>query len=416
MISESPARQVPLSRTQWTVLALLVISAFINLVDRGNLSIAAPLLKEELSVSTSQLGMLLSAFFWTYAIFQLFGIAGWLVDRFNVYWVLAAGFLAWSLATAMTGAAQDFGLLFLLRLVLGIGESVAFPAYSKILATSFPEHHRGLANALIDGGSKLGPALGTLVGGVLVAFFGWRVFFIGVGAMSLVWLLPWFRSIPPGWSRVAIDSVRDAPGIVDILRLRSAWGTFVGLFCANYLYYFLLTWLPAYLIWERHLSMKRMAVVGSLAYCAAAASSTASGWLSDRWIASGASPTKSRKTFAATGLTCSTIILPVAVVSDHRLAMVLLILACLAIGMFSSQHWAITQTLAGRRAVGKWSSIQNGIANLAGVVAPWLAGFLLKETGSFYWPFAVAAAFALTGAAIYLFVVGPIVQVRFETE
>ena len=124
------------------VIVLLAISAFINYVDRGNLSIAAPLLKGELGISPSKLGLLLSAFFWTYACSQLF--SGWLVDRLNVNWVFAAGFILWSAATAITGIAHTFVALFALRLLLGISESVAYPSYSKIIASNFSEERRGL--------------------------------------------------------------------------------------------------------------------------------------------------------------------------------------------------------------------------------------------------------------------------------
>src|SRR5215469_4513731 len=137
------------------VLVLLAISVFINYVDRGNLSIAAPMLKDELGISASQLGFLLSAFFWTYACLQL--VSGWLVDRLNVNWVIAGGFFLWSAATAGTGAVRAFATLFLLRLILGIAESVAYPSYSKIIALNFPEEHRGLANSVIAAGLTLGP-------------------------------------------------------------------------------------------------------------------------------------------------------------------------------------------------------------------------------------------------------------------
>src|ERR1039458_5106205 len=138
------------------VVILLVLSVSINYSDRGNLSIAAPLLKDELGISASQLGILLSSFFWTYAACQI--LAGWLVDRFAVNWVLAVGFFLWSIATAATGLIHGFALLLVLRLLLGIGESVAYPCYSTILAAHFLEHQRGLPNALIDAGTKVGPA------------------------------------------------------------------------------------------------------------------------------------------------------------------------------------------------------------------------------------------------------------------
>src|SRR5438270_12800678 len=154
------------------VLTLLVIFVFINFIDRGNLSIAAPMLKDELGLSGSQLGVLLSAFFYTYALLQ--PVSGWLVDRVNVNWVMAGGFFLWSLATALTGIAHVFAALFLIRLMLGVGESVAYPSYSKIIALNFPEEHRGLANSVISAGLVLGPGFGMLMGGMLMARFGWR--------------------------------------------------------------------------------------------------------------------------------------------------------------------------------------------------------------------------------------------------
>src|ERR1700687_3763263 len=170
------------------VLVLLALSVFINYVDRGNLSIAAPMLKDELGISASQLGILLSALFWTYACLQ--PLAGWLVDRWNVNWVFAGGFFLWSAATAATGIVHTFSGLLILRLLLGIGESVAYPSYSKIIALNFSEERRGLANAVISAGLLLGPGFGMLFGGLLMARFGWRPFFIVLGLVSLLWLVP----------------------------------------------------------------------------------------------------------------------------------------------------------------------------------------------------------------------------------
>src|SRR5208283_4991736 len=176
------------------VLALLALSVFINYIDRGNLSIAAPMLKDELHLTASQLGILLSAFFWTYACLQPF--AGWIVDRWNVNWVFAAGFFIWSAATATTGIVHVFAVLLILRLLLGVGESVAFPSYSKIIALNFPEEHRGIANAMVSTGIVLGPGFGMLFGGLLMARSGWRPFFLVLGLASLLWLVPWFQWMP----------------------------------------------------------------------------------------------------------------------------------------------------------------------------------------------------------------------------
>jgi MFS family permease len=402
-----------LSKRERWILALLVVSAFINYIDRTTLSVGAASIQKELGLSNYQLGLLLSAFFWTYAACQLFALAGWLVDRFHVGWVYAAGFLLWSAATAGTGISRGFAPLFGLRLLLGVGESVAYPAYARILAT-FPEHRRGLANAAIDAGTRTGPAVGTLLGGLLMARFGWRIFFLALGLGSLLWLAAWVFAMPDGRPAAVQEEEGDAPSVLDILFQRSAWFTFLGLFCGNYFWYFLVTWLPAYLQKARHFPAPKMAVAGAMAFFTAAASSVVCGWLSDRWIAAGATVTRVRKTFTGTGLALATIIVPVAVVRSDRAAMALLMLACAFIGMWSSNLWAITQTLAGPRAAGKWCAIQNGVGNIAGVTAPWITGWVVDRTGQFYLAFLVAALVALLGSAFTIFGIGPVEQVEFR--
>src|SRR5256886_8499504 len=167
-MSSSPSTVVhaKISRAIRRVLILLALSAFINFVDRGNLSAAAPLLKAELALSDLQLGILLAAFFYSYAFFKV--AAGWLVDHLDVKWVLAAGFFIWSVATAATGLATGFALLLTARLILGVGEAVVYPSYSKILARYFPEAQRGLANSIIITGFYAGPAFGLFFGGILM--------------------------------------------------------------------------------------------------------------------------------------------------------------------------------------------------------------------------------------------------------
>src|SRR5260370_271270 len=151
-----------LSRSVTRVVTLLAVAALINYIDRGNLSIAASLLKDELGLSASQLGILLSSFFWTYSLFQL--VSGWLADRFDAKWVMAIGFFLWSGATAATGSLPAFGALLAARLILALGESVAYPCYTRTLVRHVPEVGRGFANALIAPGVGCGPALGTFFG------------------------------------------------------------------------------------------------------------------------------------------------------------------------------------------------------------------------------------------------------------
>src|SRR5438270_9992140 len=272
----------PASRTGNRVIVLLALAALINYIDRGNLSIASSLLKDELNLSASQLGILLSSFFWTYSLFL--PVSGWLADRFDAKWVMALGFSLWSGATAMTGSLHAFAALLAARLILGMGESVAYPCYARTLVRHVPEVGRGFANALIAAGVGCGPALGTFFGGTLMARYGWRPFFIVLGVVSMAWLIPWFAWMPRG--SMAVSSVGESDvGFLEILKQRSMWGTCGGLFGANYVLYFEITWLPFYLVRERHLSMGTMAKIGGLGYLCYAAAAVVFGWISDRWIA-----------------------------------------------------------------------------------------------------------------------------------
>jgi ACS family D-galactonate transporter-like MFS transporter len=291
---------------------------------------------------------------------------------------------------------------------LGAGESVAYPSYSKIIAGNFPQTHRGTANALIDAASKSGPAIGTLVGGLLVAGYGWRSLFLGMGAASLLFLLPW--SIWGPEDRVStVAQNADAPGILEILGKRAAWGSFFGLFGTNYIWYFLLTWLPSYLVQQRHFSLKMMAVLGSLPFWGIALSSFLSGVASDRWIVRGGDPTRVRKFFTSAGLLLSSsLIMAGAVVEDRGVCMIFLVVGSLCYGMCSSNLWAITQTLAGPTASGKWTGLQNAFGNLAGVVAPYLTGWIVQETHSYLMAFVATTIAAAVGAMAYLFVIGKV--------
>ena len=387
------------------VLVLMVSSVAINYIDRTGLSTAAPLLSSELTIAPEKMGMLLSAFFWTYASLQL--ASGWLVDRYGVRWVMAIGFFIWSAATTVTGLASGFATLFLLRLLLGAGESVAYPCYSKIIAGNFAEHQRGLANSLIDAGTKFGPALGMFAGGILMGRYGWRPVFIVLGLGSLLWLPVWLKWMPSGHA-AAQKTQESGPSFAEICSHRQAWATTIGHFSGNYLWYFLITWLPSYLVKERGFSMSTMAVAGSIAFCVTGTATIITGALADRIIAAGATPTKVRKTCVIAGLGLATSVVAVSVAHGWAASMAWLMFACVAYGVFASSHWAIPQTIAGPVAAGKWTGMQNCLANFSGVAAPAVTGFAVQKTGSFVWAFGICSAVVLAGAAAYAFLLGPV--------
>jgi len=399
------------------VLILLALSAFINFVDRGNLSAAAPLLKTELALSDPMLGILLAAFFWSYAFFQI--ASGWLVDHLDVKWMLATGFFIWSVATAATGLAGGFALLLAARLVLGVGESVVYPSYSKILARYFPEDQRGLANSIIITGFYAGPAFGLFFGGILMNRYGWRPFFVVLGLLSLIWLIPWLQWMPRDREeRVTVDKLhdRDTPGIIEILKLRSAWGTCAALACLDYLSYFFLTWMPTYLVRGRNFSMDQMAAVMGAAYIFCALVAATCGWLSDRWIVAGATPTAVRKGFTSVGMAGAAIFLLPCVLAGSRVTTVMAVLVAASLGVCSSNVWAITQTLAGPSAAGRWTGIENFVGNLGGAVAPALTGFVLGRTGHYFWAFAITAVVSLLGALSWAFWIGRIEPVVWASQ
>jgi MFS family permease len=398
-----------LCRPLSVAVTLLVVSVFINYIDRGNLSIAAPLLKNELGISASQLGILLSAFFWTYT--AMLFVCGWFVDRFDPSRVLALGFLVWSLSTAATGLVHGFATLLVMRLVLGTGESVAFPCYSKILARNVSEHYRGFANGAIIAGMKFGPAVGTLGAGLLMANYGWRPVFLGIGLVSLVWLPAWLKWMPRG--ETPAHCIGASPRVIDILRKRPFWATAAGAFCCAYPLYFTITWLPFYLVHEQHLSLQEMAKIAALYYTVDATAALATGWITDFWIRRGLAAGAMRKTAMALGWTTAAVgLLGCASAGPHSY-LAWLMVAAVGLGTGNANIWTFTQTLAGPRAVGRWAGLQNGFGNLAGVIGPALTGFTVDWTGHFQVAIEITAAVCLLGTLVWLFLLGEFKEVAW---
>jgi MFS family permease len=396
----------------WFALALLVISICINYADRGNLGVAAKSLERELHLGQGELGTLLGAFSITYAVSQLF--AGKLIDRFNVNWLYAAAFFLWSAATGATGLARTFEEIFLLRLVLGIAESIAYPAYAQMIVTSFPEGLRGTANGLIDAGSKVGPALGVLLGVEMINLFSWRGMFFIIGGGSLIWLVPWCLVAHrlPG-KRIAghVESSWSA-SYAQILSSRALWGTAIGLFGGNYAWFFFLNWLPYYFENDRHYTHDTLAVMGSLPFWAIAASSTFFGLFADWMIRRGGHAGYIRRFFVCGGLSgCGALMLAAILVPTALWSNILLLSACVSMGAWSSNHWAYSQLLAGPETAAKWTGIQNGIGNVAGLVGPVVSGFALKATHSFFAAFAITCGVLFIAVLAYWIFVGAPVQI-----
>lgn len=401
----SSATPIKPTLLQWVALGLLVISVAINYADRGNLAVAATSLQADLHFDARKLGQLTGAFFWTYALFQL--VAGALIDRWNVNWVFAAGFFVWSAATGLTGAVSTFGIIFLLRILLGAGESIAYPSYSKIIATSFPEQLRGTANGLIDVGSKLGPAIGVFLGVEMLKLFSWRGMFLAIGCASMLWLIPWAVVA----ARIPVKRIERAtawaPRYLDVIEHRQFWGTAIGLFGGNYAWYFLLSWLPYYFERERHYHKDELAVMASLPFFAVAISALISGPLADLVIRSGRDPGRVRQWFVCGGLLgCCILLLPAVAVQDAFWANTFLLAASLSMGLWSSNHWALTQRLSGPAAAAKWTAAQNCLGNFSGGIGGVVTGSVLAATHSFLIAFCIACAVMVFAVCGYWAVIG----------
>jgi MFS family permease len=399
------------SRDWMAMVGLLGVALFINFADRGNLATAAPLITREFALSNTSFGFLISAFFITYVPAQL--VSGWMAHRFNTSHVLAAGLIVWAAATALSGIANGFWMMFVLRLLLGLGESVAIPCSSKLISEHVPPDQLGKANGILSVGSALGPALGIFLGGMLMASQGWRITFIVFGVCSLLWLVPWFMlKIEPAkaWAQAHVAP----PSYFEIMKQREAWGASLGHFSFNYTTYFLLAWLPLYLVKTYGLSMEQVAVFGGLGTLLCAASALFFGWQSDRWIAAGNSVSRVRKTMACVGFLLSALGMSLCTLGNANIAIAGLIIAASFHGLMSCNIYTIAQSLSGPNAAGKWTGFQNFIGNFAGIFAPIVSGVIVDQTGSFYWAFAIAGCASLLGILGYGILITQIATINWQ--
>ena len=401
----------PRGATPWLIVALLAAVLFLNYVDRGTLPTAAPLIQDELGLSAKQLGVLLSAFFWSYALLQI--PVGWLAERIGAPRVLACGLTLWACATMLVGFAHTFTTLLLLRVLLGIGESAGFPCVSKLLATVVPAHRLGSANGVVAFAYLFGPAVGTALGGLIMAHYGWRAAFWVFGSLSLLWLLPWLRVRLPQPAPQAHHF--DMPGFRDVLRQRALWGTSLGHFSGNYTFYFMLTWLPYYLVRERGFSTQDMALLAGKAFLTNALAALVAGWAIDHWSArAGRANLPYKISMGLAHLGSVACMLCMALGSAAAALTAIFVLQVLS-GMSSPGTFAIPQILAGPKAAARWVGVQNAIANLAGVLAPWLTGILVDKTHHFTSAFIIGALVSILGLIGWVWIVPTVAPVPWRS-
>ena len=402
------------TRSVTNVLVLLLgVAIFLNYVDRGSLPVASPKLIGELRITPEAYGWAVSAFFWVYAPVQLF--AGWLCDRFSVYKLLAGGIMLWAASTLLMGFVGGFASLFVLRIMLGIGESLAFPGSSKIIARHVPADRRGIANAIVATGLALGPAVGTLVGGLLVANWGWRAMFFFFGAVTLLWLLPWAQTV----RSLPTTGHHDEGAAVPLRALIGKWPLWsmsIVHSLGNYCFYFLLAWLPLYLTKSRGFSVSEMAWLAALGYAVQGACALGYGHFSDWWTRSGRSEAVCRRwMMVASQVLAAAALLGLAFAYSALSIAILLCLAGAASASLSLNLYAVAQMFAGPRASGTWVGFQNALGNMSGIIGPPITGLLVqKDFSGFGTACIVTAGIAAFGALWWAVGVPRIAPVKLD--
>jgi MFS family permease len=396
---------------KWYVVGLLTLGVIIGYMDRINLSSALPLIRESIPLSPSRAGLVLSAFFWSYAALHV--PAGWVIDRIGVKKTFAIAFSVWSVAAATTAFVTSFGGLILIRLLLGAGESATLPAGIRYIRTNFPEHQRGLAAGTLMAGTKYGPALGAPLATYLMLTLGWRSMFALMGLAALLWLIPWLLYVdnddPGTASTVTHTTARTSTEPVTAWRslvlTPVMWGTFLGTFCYNYFVFFSMTWMPTYFKESQGLSLTDSGWFTFMSFFGMATIAIMGGWAADTLIVRGGNPVTVRKAFTMAGFALALTVVFGALTSSATVSLFFAVFSMCGLGLATANYWTLTQTLMPSAAAGRVAGIQNVAASLGGIVSPWIAGVLVERTGTFDAPLLTIGFWLALGLGSYLFLV-----------
>jgi len=386
------------------VVGLLSLGMVIAYVDRANLSVVLTLteFKQEFHPTDAERGFLNSAFFWSYALLQV--PAGWIVDRYGVKIPYAIGFFLWTIFSGLTGLVHSSAQLIGLRFLLGAGESIIGPASLRWIRFHCREQERGLAVGIYLAGAKIGPAIGVPVTALLIGSFGWRIMFLVAAGASLLWLVTWLLVVDDDDRQLEATSAAETPAL---LASPAMWGILLGTFCYSYFLFFCVTWMPAYFVEYRHLSLNSMGLYTMFSFGGMAIVATLSGWAADRMIQRGSDAIKVRKGFTIAGFVVASTELIGGMTESQSVALFFAIFSLAGLGLATANFWALTQTMIPGAAIGRISGLQNCASNLSGIVAPILSGWLKQTTGSYTAPMQAIWIFLVTGIFCYTVLVRP---------
>ena len=422
------------TRRRYRIMGLLFVTVVINYLDRSNVSIAAPSLVDQFHLDPVRLGLVFSAFAWTYTPFQLPG--GWLVDRVKPRVLYPIIILLWSLATLSLGLANGLVALIALRMAVGFFEVPTFLINNRIATTWFGEKERATCIAVYTAAQSVGLAFLTPLLAWLKVAFGWPAVFFFTGTLGLLWSLGFFRiyrdpTDDPGVNAAELDAIASSGGIPDLTRRTAAsratgrgspwrdlgivlgrrklWGIYFGHFVWGTVGTFFTSWFPTYLVTYRHFTFIKVGFYVSLPFLAVFLGVLCSGTISDLLVRRGFSLTFARKTPIIGGLICSTSIVGANYVDSELLIILFLTFAFFCNGV-ASIHWSLVSATAPERLIGLTSSVFNCVGGLAGILSPIIIGFLLRA-GDFRLPLVFIAGIEALGVCSYIFVVGRLERV-----
>lgn len=422
-----PTGQRP-TRARFAMLGLIAGGTLVNYLDRTVLGIAAPALTKELAINSAVMGVVFSAFSWSYAASQIPG--GLFLDRFGtrLTYALSVGF--WSLFTLLHALVGGLASLLGLRLALGIAEAPCFPANSRVVATWFPQSERAFATGVYTVGEYIGLAFLSPLLFWMLASYGWRSLFIACGLLGFAFVLLWLaRYREPGEhgrvNAAEIELIAAGGGLAGggakggkidwskagkLLRFRQMWGICIGQFAGNSTLVFFLTWFPTYLATERHMGFLKIGFYAVLPFIAASVGVLFGGWWSDTMLRRGLSANIARKVPIITGLLLASTIIAANFVESNTAVIAILSLAFFAQGM-AALGWTLVSDIAPRDMLGLTGGIFNLAANLAGIITPLVIGAIVAATGSFFYALAYVGGLAIVGALAYIFVLGDVKRI-----
>jgi ACS family glucarate transporter-like MFS transporter len=407
---------------------LMWAAVTINYIDRANIAVAVPIMTKEFNLSPAVMGVVLSAFFWSYVVFQI--PMGWIADRIGQRIGFALSVAWWSAATCATALARGAVSLIGLRVALGVGEAGAYPCATGVTAKWFPDKERARVSGLFDSGSKLGAAIALPTTAWLISLFGWKAAFVISGALGLVWSAVWWmyhREEPEHHKSVneaelqyirkgqAVRRVTDTDKPMkryELLRYRNVWAVCIGFFMLNYHAYFFITWFPAYLVKEQHLSLVKMGFLASIPLFVATFSECLAGIISDMLYSRGWGLTKVRKTTLALGMTLAASIALTPLFHSLTWIMVIMTISKCGGPVAASQIWSLPGDIAPKNMASFLGALQNTVSNMAGVVGPIITGLIIQATGSFSGALVAVGGATLLGALNFLFLLGKVEPIR----